>query len=258
MIQQDIRVFFDTFSVDRDKRMAEQPRLRFEASQRKDAVMALLQPTVGDLILDIGCGNARDIREFLHCACHSVGVDISFGMLMDGKQRIAEHPGPGTADLMKGDALVLPFADNTFDKIVCSEVIEHIPRWRDGLAEMVRVLKPGGTIVITTPNIEGIYGFWHNTVDAAARHAKELMGKGNHPYDEWKRQHEVIAVLVQNGCRISDAMGVCFYPLPSALGYRLPPSLAEVTIAPVRRIEPQLQRRFPRGGYMMAVAAEKL
>lgn len=257
MTRQDIRIFFDDMSVDRERRMAERPLIHYEATQRQKAVLALLQPQIGDLILDLGCGNARDIREFLNCACHSVGVDISPGMLLDGQRRIAAHSGPGTADLLTGDALILPFASNTFDKVVSSEVIEHIPSWQTALTEMVRVLKPGGTLVITTPNIEGIYGFWHRTLDEAARITKSVLGKRNHPYDVWKRQAEVEAVMVANGCRISDRLGVCFYPLPAIFAYQLPRSIAEYTIAPVRALEPELQRPFSRAGYMMALAAIK-
>jgi SAM-dependent methyltransferase len=52
---------------------------------------------------------------------------------------------------MEGDALALPFPDDSFDKVIISEVMEHIPDDKGVLAEMVRVLKPGGSIAITVP-----------------------------------------------------------------------------------------------------------
>ena len=52
---------------------------------------------------------------------------------------------------MNGDGTRLPFADDTFDRIICSEVMEHIPDDRAAARELARVLKPGGTIAVTVP-----------------------------------------------------------------------------------------------------------
>jgi len=257
MTRLDIQEYFDIHGVDRDEWISSNPLIAYESAQRAKAVFELLQPAAGDVILDVGCGNARDIRGFLNYACYSVGVDISAGMLLDGKRRVSRHSGPGTADLMKSDALVLPFPDNVFDKVVSSEVIEHIPNWRAAVAEMARVLKPGGRIAITTPNSEGIYSLWHRTVDRGARWVKTRMGRTNHPYDEWKRQQDVLAVLAEHHCQPIDLLGMCYYPLPPLIGYKLPAPLAAMTIAPVRGMEPLLRRRFHRFGYMMGIGAQK-
>src|SRR5690606_33049497 len=53
--------------------------------------------------------------------------------------------------LQRADATQLPFADNTFDKIICSEVLEHLPDYQQVLAEIRRVLKPGGLLAISVP-----------------------------------------------------------------------------------------------------------
>jgi SAM-dependent methyltransferase len=55
------------------------------------------------------------------------------------------------ADIKQGDALALPFADEEFDRIVAAEVLEHIPADTDAVAELVRVLRPGGTMAVTVP-----------------------------------------------------------------------------------------------------------
>src|SRR5207302_7665259 len=59
------------------------------------------------------------------------------------------EPGAGAAT--RGDALALPFADATFDHVIAAEVMEHIPADTTALAELVRVLRPGGTIAVTVP-----------------------------------------------------------------------------------------------------------
>ena len=62
-----------------------------------------------------------------------------------------EAPAGATATAREGDALNLPFPDDSFDVVIISEVMEHIPDDKGVLAEMVRVLKPGGRIAITVP-----------------------------------------------------------------------------------------------------------
>jgi SAM-dependent methyltransferase len=60
-------------------------------------------------------------------------------------------PAGAEADVKEGDALNLPFPDGDFDRVVASEVLEHIPDDDGAIAELVRVLRPGGTIAVTVP-----------------------------------------------------------------------------------------------------------
>jgi SAM-dependent methyltransferase len=66
-------------------------------------------------------------------------------------EEAGEAPAGASATAMEGDALALPFEDDSFDRIIISEVMEHIPDDKGVLAEMVRVLKPGGLIAVTVP-----------------------------------------------------------------------------------------------------------
>jgi SAM-dependent methyltransferase len=63
-----------------------------------------------------------------------------------------EAPPDGLATTVNGDATKLPFADGTFDRIIASEVLEHIPDDRAALVELTRVLRPGGTMAVTVPS----------------------------------------------------------------------------------------------------------
>ena len=66
-------------------------------------------------------------------------------------RRAGEVPDGAEADVKEGDALALPFADNEFDRIVAAEILEHVPADLQALDELVRVLRPGGTIALTVP-----------------------------------------------------------------------------------------------------------
>src|SRR5207248_8738231 len=62
-----------------------------------------------------------------------------------------EIPAGVTAEAVRGDLLALPFPDDSFDKVIASEVLEHIPADERAMAEIARVLKPGGHAAITVP-----------------------------------------------------------------------------------------------------------
>jgi ubiquinone/menaquinone biosynthesis C-methylase UbiE len=111
----------------------------------------------GDVVLDLGCGEGRHVISTYAEGKNvtSVGVDLSFDDLCTSQKRFNEFPRIHDANkhfaLSVGSALNLPFADNTFDKVVCSEVLEHIPDYRQALTEINRVLKPNGLFAVSVP-----------------------------------------------------------------------------------------------------------
>ena len=110
----------------------------------------------GDLVLDLGCGEGRHaITAHLDKAVDAVGVDLCLTDLKTTVEKyrpMAQHASEGASlALSCANALQLPFADDTFDKIICSEVLEHIEDWQGALAEIERVLKPGGAFCASVP-----------------------------------------------------------------------------------------------------------
>ena len=110
----------------------------------------------GDRVLDLGCGEGRHvISAYLEQAVHSVGVDLSLDDLRTARERFEDFHRPADPSrafgLSSADALSLPFPDDTFDKVICSEVLEHIPDYEGALQEVERVLKPGGLFCASVP-----------------------------------------------------------------------------------------------------------
>lgn len=111
----------------------------------------------GDRVLDMGCGAGRHAFEVFRRGGDVVAFDQDGAELADvlelfGAMRDeGQAPLGAEADIKQGDALSLPFADGEFDRVVAAEVLEHIPEDTTAIAELSRVLRPGGTIAVSVP-----------------------------------------------------------------------------------------------------------
>jgi ubiquinone/menaquinone biosynthesis C-methylase UbiE len=119
-------------------------RSRFNAKPRREALAALaLQPD--DRFLDVGCGTGAAVRAAAGIVEHAVGVDLAPKMVERAKELAPELP---RADFVVGDSEQLPFPDGAFTALLCSSSFHHYPEPRRALAEMARVLAPGGRLVL--------------------------------------------------------------------------------------------------------------
>lgn len=114
-----------------------------------------LQLKAGDTLLDLGCGEGRHaIGAIFHSPdIYVAAIDLNFDDLSTAKNRHQEFNRQAAAKCLYTNAngFALPFADNTFDHVVCSEVLEHIHDYQKALDEINRVLRPGGTLNISVP-----------------------------------------------------------------------------------------------------------
>ena len=115
---------------------------------RKQAIK-LLKPKQPKLMLDIATGTADFAIEALKLNPDKViGVDISEGMLDMGRKKLTRRGLDDRIELQLGDSERLPFEDNKFDAIIVAFGVRNFEHLEQGLADMYRVLKPGGTTVI--------------------------------------------------------------------------------------------------------------
>ncbi|MDQ3640721.1 MAG: class I SAM-dependent methyltransferase [Actinomycetota bacterium] len=111
----------------------------------------------GDRLLDLGCGGGRHAFEAHRRGAHAVAFDRNGGDTKDAAAMLAamrlagEAPAHALGTAVNGDALTLPFADGAFDRVVAAEVLEHVPAHEVAMAELARVLRPGGTLAVTVP-----------------------------------------------------------------------------------------------------------
>ncbi|HEY4279102.1 MAG TPA: class I SAM-dependent methyltransferase [Conexibacter sp.] len=107
------------------------------------AVIDAIPLPPGARLLDAGCGSGRELDE-LAARGRVSGVDVSAVAVDCARAR-------GHADVQRAAIERMPFADSTFDLVTCLDVIEHTPDDRESLAELRRVTRPGGLLVVTVP-----------------------------------------------------------------------------------------------------------
>ena len=118
---------------------------------------ARLPITPGERVLDLGCGFGRHAFEAFRRGADVVAVDRSADEVaevtkMFGAMVAAGEAAPTQlARAVRADLTALPFPDGSFDTVIASEVLEHIPNDADAIAEIARVVRPGGRVAVTVP-----------------------------------------------------------------------------------------------------------
>jgi SAM-dependent methyltransferase len=115
--------------------------------------LARLDVRPGHRLLDVGCGEGRHCFGALERGAHVVGLDLDRQALAQAARPLrarARELGRG-GDVLRGDAFHLPFEDATFDRVICSEVMEHVHDFRGAARELARVTRPGGGVAVTIP-----------------------------------------------------------------------------------------------------------
>lgn len=117
----------------------------YDVSRRTEAILAVLPSSFNGSALEIGCGTGAISKSLKPYLDNYIVTDIS--------DNLARATGISlNCEWSTEDATNLSFGDSIFDLVVSSECIEHTPDPRKCIAEMMRVLKPGGTLILTTPN----------------------------------------------------------------------------------------------------------
>jgi SAM-dependent methyltransferase len=183
------------------------PLVRFVEWRRVSVIFRLLGARPSDRVLEVGCGAGHLLARLP--AGRATGVDLAESLLTRTAARLR-----GRAALAQGDAGALPFAAGSFERIYCSEVLEHLVDPRAAVAEIGRVLRPGGVAVLSVPN-EGLInrakavvrrlGLWRLIMRGSDYDMPERMD------DEWHLHAFDVAAfraLVPPTLRITHLVGV--------------------------------------------------
>lgn len=221
-----------TFDAGRLGRMYDAPAV----VEQRSSTRRLLGARSGDRVLDLGCGPGHLTAELVEDVGASglvLAVDRQQDMVVAARSR-ARTAGAGRCDVLVGSATALPLADGTCDGVVAVQVLEYVPDLTQAVAEVRRVLRPGGTAVLVDTDWRSCV--W-STTDRARTDAVLRAWEGHfvHPH---------LPAAVSQLLRAGGLRRVQVHPVPvvetdrDVAGYSL--GMADLIARFVSRTEPEL------------------
>jgi len=147
-------------------------------------------------VLDAGCGTGWFSKAAAERGAAVTSMDL-------GENLLAEVAKKCKSERVVGSILEIPFPENTFDFVVTSEVIEHTPDPYKALHEIYRVLKPGGTMVLSTPNKFWYWSLWI---------AEKLNLRPYQGLENWSGFYQLKNEAIKAGFKVEKLRGVHIIP----------------------------------------------
>jgi ubiquinone/menaquinone biosynthesis C-methylase UbiE len=203
----------------------------------------------GSRILDVGCGTGEQIRVFRGLALNPVGVEPAQNM-----RQFAQRSNPDVP-ILNGTILELPLRDHSFDFVTAIEVLRYLDRvdWLPAYRELLRVLRPGGTLFITMTNRYALDGFY--LYDRLRTLGLRIVGRQPRAYHEFVTPAEVRQQLIAAGAQNVTLFGRMLAVL--RLAYKLHPRLGGRVARWLEPIDEVLSRQdwhVPFAGHLIVVA----
>jgi ubiquinone/menaquinone biosynthesis C-methylase UbiE len=235
-----ISQFYNNFHKKKEHKVVD-----FMTQNRYEFLRSLLKNQTGKVLV-VGCGS-RDEMSILNDKCEGTGLDISKVAVEKSKKNYPRFR------YIVGDAQNMPFGQERFDCIVCSEVIEHLPDDEKFLEEAYRVLKPQGRLIITAPNWISWYGLARKLGEALLRRP---LTSGDQPIDHWytywslKRKTDQYFTMI-------DKWGLWFFPPFGKGKWMIPELIAYPLVRLLNPLNTLLRGIFPIFGHCLAFELTK-
>lgn len=197
---QDRMYFYNTIAEEFDSKMN-----MYDTNKRLSVIFheLLNEDLSGKKLLDAGCGTGWFSRKAVERGAVVTSMDI-------GQKLLNEVQKKCSSNCVAGSILEIPFSNNTFDIVVSSEVIEHTPAPLEAITELHRVLKPGGILILTTPNKLWFFSIWI---------ANKLKLRPYDGFENWISWQTLKREAIRNGFKVEKMVGIHLFPFVSPLFY---------------------------------------
>jgi 2-polyprenyl-3-methyl-5-hydroxy-6-metoxy-1,4-benzoquinol methylase len=186
--------FYDKFANEFDSKMN-----MYDTNRRLDVFYneLLIENIEGKKLLDAGCGTGWFSKYAFDRKAIVTSMDV-------GENLLSQVAKKCDSERVVGSILEMPFEDNSFDIVVSSEVIEHTPDPLSAIVEIFRVLKPGGTVILSTPNRLWFFSVWI---------ANKLKLRPYEGLENWVGWYQLKRKFNNTGFKIEKMKGVHLFPL---------------------------------------------
>ena len=185
--------FYENFAGEFDSKMN-----MYDTLKRIDVIFneLLTEDINGKLLLDAGCGTGWFSQRAFERGAIVTSMDLGDNLLNETAKKC-------NSKRVIGSVLEIPFENNSFDIIISSEVIEHVPNPLVAIKEMYRVLKPGGTLILTTPNKIWYFAIWI---------ANTFKLRPYQGLENWSWYYSLKNDITRIGFNIIDSKGTHLFP----------------------------------------------
>jgi ubiquinone/menaquinone biosynthesis C-methylase UbiE len=152
--------FFEETAEEFARKYAEETPAGYALRARRKKALELFDKP-GGKVLDVGCGPSMMAEELLERGCAFWGVDASLNMVELSRRRLGQNR---RVHFLVGEVTELALPAGFFDAVFCLGVLDRVPNSRQALRELLRVLKPGGTLILTFPNPLSPFVFWRRFI----------------------------------------------------------------------------------------------
>lgn len=211
----------------------------YEAQATKGLLLDLIRAKQPQSVVDLGCGVGYLTFELLSASANGMRVacvDVLPEHVRYVRLRQVEEKKDSILPVL-GDAERLPFADGSVEALMGSEVMEHVPDPAACAREIMRVLTPGGLVVLSTPNRQP-YEAYNRTRLVLRRLLRRPLGPGEDFFDNPLRHEELVAIFAAAGFKIEKVRFGIKVPMSKRFFMYLPRPLAQALLLALERFLP--------------------
>jgi len=242
-VNKNLRLFYEEFHA----KIKEHPIEIMKQQSRIEVLKELLPPKKVGSILFVGCGQGDELSLIEEDKELVIGLDISRTALQKAK---VKNPN---SIFIQGNAHHLPFGKSSFNIVICSEVLEHLPNAEKCIFEIHRVLGEHGIFILTVPNWISLFGVFRKVGEIILRCK---LTSDNQPIDNWFTPFK-LKNLVKKYFIVTEGRGIWYYPPTGKGSKRIPDKFIYPIFKSLMPLNNLLSKLIPNFGHCLALKCKK-